>query len=784
MRVVTSLNSDWLFSAAFAEASVGLLQSGVSVTLPHNAVDLPMNYFDETCYQREFTYQKILPWDPHFAGKDVCLVFDGAMANAVVWVNGTQVATHRDGYTPFRARLTGHLNPGRNLVTVKIDGSENPSIPPFGGRIDYLTYAGLYRDVWLHITPLTSIAWLKVESPDPLASVKTVRVHARIEGFTPAAAGNPLVGRLFDPVGRLLAEVTTVVTHASASLAFTGLTGIRLWELEDPVLYRISLTLQTAGGEDQISTLFGFRSARFTADGFRLNDRPLKLRGLNRHQSWPYVGYAMGRRAQERDAEILKHVLHCNMVRTSHYPQSPWFLDHCDRIGLLVFEEIPGWQHIGGSEWKQEAVANVRRMIERDWNHPSIVLWGVRINESADDHAFYTETNRLAHELDPTRQTGGVRCITHSELLEDVYTMNDFIQGQEEAPEHTGAALVLREPSAVTGLSDSVPYLVTEYNGHMYPTKRHDQEQRQAEHVRRHLAVLNAAYRHPGIAGCIGWCMFDYNTHKDFGSGDRICHHGVLDAFREPKFAAFAYASQCSPSEAVILKPVTYWTRGERNIGGTLPLIILSNCEELELRSGSLVKQFKPDATSFPHLPHPPFILDHHDFSAEELGRWGASWDDVMFIGFVGGREAIRVGFSADPVPTSLDVVADQTTLVSEEKDSLRVIVRALDQSGQIMPYLNAVVFIQAVGPVKVLGPSTLALVGGCAGFWLETTGEPGPVTLMASAERFSSVTLRLSVIDSRPGTDLIRDRELQEAHHRGQSKDSTLTDRQQNELR
>src|SRR5205085_8794581 len=109
----------------------------------------------------------------------------------------------------------------------------------------------------------------------------------------------------------------------------------------------LTLEIETAHGTDSLGSRFGFRTAQFTTDGFRLNGRLVKIRGLNRHQAFPYVGYAMGRRAQERDAEIMKRTLKCNLVRTSHYPQSKWFLDHCDRIGLLVFEEIPGWQHIG-----------------------------------------------------------------------------------------------------------------------------------------------------------------------------------------------------------------------------------------------------------------------------------------------------------------------------------------------------------------------------------------------------------------------------------------------------
>ena len=121
-----------------------------------------------------------------------------------------------------------------------------------------------------------------------------------------------------------------------------------------------------------------------------------------------------------------KKELKCNIVRTSHYPQSTHFLDACDEVGLLVFEEIPGWQHIGDQAWQDLAVRNVGEMIRRDWNHPSIILWGVRINESLDDHEFYTRTNALAHQLDDSRQTGGVRYLRNSELLEDVFTINDF----------------------------------------------------------------------------------------------------------------------------------------------------------------------------------------------------------------------------------------------------------------------------------------------------------------------------------------------------------------------
>ena len=748
MRIVTNINQGWTFHEGFSDHLKSSAVAGQSVTLPHNAVDMPFNYFDEKCFQRAFTYQKTIRNSSDFADKEVSIVFDGAMADSVVYLNGQEIVAHKDGYTPFIARLTGLLKDVDNLISVKIDGSENPEIPPFGGQIDYLTYAGIYRDVWLKVTDPVSIGNVKIEAGHVLEAEKSLSVRCDIANPENRALSGTVAVTLKDKSGAVIATGSAAVSGASVTVNLSGLKGIDLWDVQNPNLYDVVVDLNTPDGSDSVTTAFGFRTTQFTADGFLLNGKPLKIRGLNRHQAWPYVGYAMGRTAQERDAEMMKHTLKCNLVRTSHYPQSKWFLDHCDRIGLMVFEEIPGWQHIGGNAWKQEAIRNVRRMIERDWNHASIVIWGVRINESQDSHDFYTETNRLAHELDSTRQTGGVRYITESEFLEDVYTMNDFIQGNEEMPFSNRPRLSLRDQQEVTGLPKKVPYIVTEYNGHMYPTKRHDQEQRQHEHVHRHLAILNAMYGDPNISGCIGWCMFDYNTHKDFGSGDRICHHGVMDMFREPKFAAYAYTSQCDPSDEVIMKPVTFWARGERNIGGVLPLIILTNVDEVEVvYGGNLTKRVGPDRENYPHLPHPPVVLDHRHFTMDELGLWGMTWENVVFTGYINGKPVKTLNMVADQLPTTLNVESDSLTIRGSEKDSVRVIVRGHDQAGNILPFLDDVVTVSVQGPAKILGPSTLVLTGGTSGFWLESTGGTGAITLDLSSTRYGNQSLTLSAI-------------------------------------
>ncbi|WP_341674751.1 glycoside hydrolase family 2 TIM barrel-domain containing protein [Niveibacterium sp. SC-1] len=741
-------NDSWVFHREFSTDLRQNARAGEGVRLPHNALDTGLDYFDEKSYQKAFCYQKTFELAGVEAGREVYLHFEGAMADTVVWLNGHEVAAHTDGYTPFRARLTDHLRSGTNLVTVKIDGSENPEIPPFGGQIDYLTYAGLYREVRLECPTALWLRLLKVETRDELQDRKAVRVCVTLDNPRQVAVQGEVEAELLDGEGRVLARERVAVHQQHVELSFSGLEGLDLWTQDAPTLYSLRCTLNTPYGKHVAQTRFGFRTAEFRADGFFLNGRKLKLRGLNRHQSYPYVGYAMGRRAQQKDADILKDVLACNIVRTSHYPQSPYFLDRCDEIGLLVFEEIPGWQHIGGEIWKDRSVANVRAMVERDWNHPSIVVWGVRINESADDSAFYARTNRLARELDPSRQTGGVRYIENSELLEDIYTVNDFVHAASDdwLAVRGVAATALRTPRQVTGLDRDVPYLVTEYNGHMFPTKAIDPEVRQQEHVLRHLDVLDAAYGDPAIAGAIGWCMFDYNTHKDFGAGDRICHHGVMDMFREPKFAAFAYQSQRSTSEGPVLEPVTVWARGEKDRCDAFPLVVLTNCDYVEFQFGEFAPvRIEPDRARYRHLPNAPVIIQQHHIAAKDLGSWGMLWREARIHGYVDGIEVKSVLLCADPVPTTLDVSVDDAELRSDEKDATRIVVRACDQTGRKLAFIDEVLSISISGPGRIIGPALRTFKAGSVAFWVETTGAEGVIEVSLSSERFAPRSVHLA---------------------------------------
>lgn len=748
MRHTQILTHNWLFTHGHEVPSK--LSDGHDyqhVCLPHNAVDVPLSYFDESTLQQPFTYHYQLQCSKDDLTHHLIMRFEGALSDAHVYVNGTLVEQHADGYTPFEAYLNPALKIGENLITVTISGEENPAIPPFGGRIDYICFPGIYRPVSLSRFDAVRIRNIKVTPVDVLTE-PTVELAVYLQSFASTDEPLELQAALFTDDGELL-KVTDWLdvsgSHQPILLKLAELPEISLWSPTQPTLYRLMVTLRGDGINDEYQCRFGFREACFTPQGFWLNGEPLKLVGVNRHQSYPYIGYAMGKRGQRLDAEIIKNELGFNFVRTSHYPQSPDFLDRCDELGLLVFEEIAGWQHIGDEVWQQASVENVGAMIERDWNHPAIVLWGVRINESPDHHDFYEQTNALAHELDPSRQTGGVRCISDSELLEDVYTMNDFVLKDSQL--NPDGLHALRNPSNVTGLGKEVPYLVTEYAGHMFPTKLSDNETWQNEHVMRHLRVLDASFANPNISGTIAWCLFDYNTHHDFGSGDKICYHGITDAFRVPKWAAAVYTSQQDPSERPVLKAITYWTRGERPEAKALPLMILTNCDRIEVEVVGHVRTYLPDRTRFPHLPHPPIIIDATNQSDLPVGDWGYDWNDLKIRGYVDDLEVCATTLAASPLPQRLAISQQCEQLQANNNDCCRVVLQALDQQDQRLPYLRDVVRLKCSEQLQIIGPSQLAFEGGCIAFWVRGMS-PGAGLLAIHSSIFGTQQIAITVVE------------------------------------
>ena len=784
------INNDWLFATDFKEKYIfGTIDDNMTqVRLPHTTRELPFNYFSEDSYQMLCAYRKLIYAPNEWANKRILITFEGAAHYAEVFLNGEKIGEHYSGYTAFSVELTGRFKfDEENILVVKLDCRENLNIPPFGNVIDYMTYGGLYRDVYLDVKEKCFISdvFVKPEATGKIVSDITldgeILPHTKIRQTAVIEGGENEI---------FIAEVEA----SKQDISFCGfIQNVKLWDVEQPNRYTITTELMV---KDKIidthQVKVGFRQAKFTNKGFFLNGRRVQILGLNRHQSYPYVGYAMPESIQRDDARVLK-ALGVNAVRTSHYPQSQYFIDECDNLGLLVFTEIPGWQHIGDKDWQNQAVKNVEEMVLQYRNHPSIIIWGVRINESPDNHDFYVRTNEAAHRLDPTRQTGGVRNFSKSELLEDVYTYNDFF--------HDGKKAGCEPKADITSNMDK-PYLITENNGHMFPTKSFDNEDHRLEQALRHAKVINDVASYPDICGSFAWCMADYNTHRDFGSGDRICYHGVTDMFRNHKTAAAVYKSQ--GNYETVLEISSSMDIGEHPASINGKVWIFTNADSVKMyKNGRFIKEYVPHNKHFPSMVKSPILIDDYVgdlLETEEkmppkkaryiakavnfvalygypnitpmptkmahkcLTVYDTTVDQIVnlyakYVGNLGSQgtvyrfDAIKDGKIVKTVTKTqmnrlgLEINVSHTNLHEGTSYDVAVVrICAVDENGNLLSYSNEAIKLTAEGPIELIGPDMFSLRGGMAGFYVKTTGEKGKAKVKISCPRVEDQIIEFEI--------------------------------------
>ena len=773
-------NDGWLFTPVFDPAIVRPECPELTlepVRLPHTVKALPYNYCNENDYQKLSGYRREFFAPKEWEGRTVLLTFGAVAHDATVFCNGRRVFHHSCGYTAFTVDLTSALHLGqKNVVAVRCDSREDLNIPPFGGQMDFLTYGGICRAVCLDVKEPAYLRDIFIETK----AEGGFRIYTATVGET---VGCPLQAEIRSPSG------SRAFYTGELSLPITGaLNSVHPWSIEHPTLYTLTVRLIRPGTGglpyrvlDEKSCRFGFRTLQFVAGGLYLNGQRVELRGLNRRQSYAYQGYAMPDSIQRLDAQLLKKQLGCNAVRLTA-PPSPAFLDACDELGLLVFVEMPGWQHVGDDIWKAQALQNCREMVCQCRSHPSIFLWGVRVSGSADDESFYKRTNETVRRLDPTRPTAGTRSTRRSQLLEDVYAYTDY--------SYHGRGVGCEARTAVTP-DTRKGYLISEFEGAQFPAKSFDDEPHRLAQALRYAAVLNDTIAQQGVAGSFGWCMTDYNTHREFGSGDRISYQGVMDMFRSPKLSAAVYASQKTPRSPsdIVLEISSSMALGDHPGGFAGACWAFTNAESLRLyRDNDFVAEFTPDRRGrFAALPHPP--IEIHDFVGlllekyEGLDRTAApqvaailnemrrdamelsplsrarmyslrlSWNELVqlyykYIGVLGSPaavyrfEAVWHGRAVrtvvkEPVQSvRLECTVHNPILTDGPTwDCAAVSLRAIDQNGNLLPYCGEAVQLSAEGPLRILGPSVVPLRGGMAGTYLATTGEAGPAKLHCRME-------------------------------------------------
>lgn len=724
---VFAFDRDWMFGGKLNPSVrvVGLDERTFSsITLPHCVARLSWENWDPASWQDLWIYRRHFSLPRELKGLRVFLKFDGVMVGATPTINGQELPRHLGGYLPFEYELTKWLK-NENTLNVTVD-SRWSNVPPEGSplgakRVDYLEAGGIYRSAWLKAVPQIFIRELFVKPVQVLDPSRRIEVLCTLDAAVLPAKSVQVEAQLQDGARVVSKAVETVhlnkIGQSSLTITLPNLGNVALWDVDSPRLYSVVARLLVDGKPiHDYCVRTGLRDAKFELDGFFLNGRRLQLFGLNRHEIYPYVGGAMPPRVMRRDAEMLRRELNCNIVRCSHYPQSEAFLSACDELGLMVWEETPGWGYLGDDAWKELLVRDVGDMIVRDRNHPAIVIWGVRANESANDVALYRRTTALAKSLDDSRpdsgsMTPGSRKDWEENWHEDVFAFDDY---------HA-------EPDGSVGIADpvpGVPYMLAEAVGQFDYTagkgfgiryrRAGDVSLQQVQAVR-HAQAHSRAGAKPRICGVIAWCAFEYASLVN--SYNTVKTPGIADVFRIPKLGASFYQAQGDPNVRPIIQPSFYWDFGPQTPSGPgKQAAIFSNCDRLELSVGGQRKAtLHPNAADFPHLKHPPFFAD--------LDLDGSARPELRIDGLVGNRLLLSRFFSSDPSQDQFLLEADDTVLDADGADATRLVFKVADKFGAERAFAGGEVTFELTGPGVIVGDNPFSLVesGGVGALWVKT---------------------------------------------------------------
>lgn len=738
------------------EAARLAASSWEQVSLPHTPFIEPLvvrQQWQGICY-----YRRRLNLDAKDSDKRVWLEFEGAMHLADLWVNGRHASQHAGGFTTFVTDITDLLHVGENDLMVRLDNRNNPLIPP--GKpleeLDFNYYGGLYRDAHLiyknpvHIThPImageVAGGGIFVTYPSVHTNEATVNVRTHVANTTAQTRQLHVRQQLYEwqSDGKLrhkVAETRTPLSLATNTCGYAEgsmtVAAPRLWSPDSPSLYVLVTQVVDAGRVvDTQRTRIGIREIRMTKEGGCLiNGKPYRLEGSNRHQEYPYVGYAISNQAQYRDMwQIRENGF--NVVRLGHYPQAPSVLDACDELGLLAIEPIPGWQFFNAAPgFVERTYQDVRDMIRRDRNHPSVLMWETTLNESNPPRYWKDRAVQVAHEEQP-----GTQCHTSGDSYGyDGFDVcyNDWA-GNFNRPNNTSKPSFIRE------------YYDYEFGGH-YSTSRITRAHGDRALVQN---AWNAQWSHnryrayDHTMGQAVWSMYDYNR----GCCDNICYSGVADIFRLPKFSLRYFRSQMPAGSRLPSGKMPYevfinshWMPDSPDM-----LMVYGNVEEVALLvNGREVARQRPDSK-----PTTPQYVEHPDGGNATNVAFppftfnGVRWEqgEVRAVGYVQGRQVAECTVRTPGEASQLDITYMEEGVKASPHDILLVYVSLQDRDGTLCFGENRQeISLEVLLGGELRGPATVRAEAGTATFVVATDDARALVLQATSGNLQSTRKIRL----------------------------------------
>lgn len=752
-----SIHNEGPYSLKFDASKWGV--EWKSVDLPHDwAVDLP--YAAEASHSHGYKtvgykypetgvgwYRKTITIPEEDLGKHLYLQFDGIFRDARVWINGFYLGHEPSGYATQTYDITEYLNyGGENLITVRADATLEEGW--------FYEGAGIYRHVWLnktaplHVAPFGTFVHSKLS---PAFDKAVLTIETTVENSGIEAGTYRLCHVLQDAEGKVVARCETdggqvLPKERELSIGEMELDDPALWSVDTPYLYTLQTEVYQNGRQvDAFVTETGIREVRFDADkGFLLNGEPLKLKGVNMHQDHPGVGTGLPDALQVYRLRQLK-ALGCNAYRSSHNPMTPEMLDACDRMGILVIEE----NRLTGVN--EEHIRLLRRMMERDRNHPCIILWsvgneewGIEWEESGTRIA--ASMREYCHRFDPTRPMTVASSSGPSVLIPaDVAGYNYILQHPVEQHRKDYPQRRALGSEETTGCGTRGIYFDAHDRGHMVAHNRRPNGPD---------SLLNCIGRgwkfydeRPYLAGLFYWTGFDYrgepNPMKFPATGSQF---GLLDYCGFPKDEAYYLKSWWTDEPVLHILP--HWNLHGHE-GDSIDVWVYSNCDEVEL------------AVNGKSLGRKPMEKNGH-LAWKAVYRPGA----VKAVGYKNGRKILAEKVETTGVATYVSVAADRTVIRADKRDVAVIRVELQDKKKRFVPTACDELAITVAGPVRILGVGNgdpayqdaerpmdasartfqVKAFNGLAQILLQSTGEAGEAVLTVGAEHIPAASFVLKV--------------------------------------
>jgi beta-galactosidase len=743
-----------------------------SVSLPHTAkiesLESGIHQWEGVCY-----YRKTFSIPSHYKGKKISIDFEGAMQQSDIWINGKLVSQHKGGYTPFSVDLTELVDNKEIEIIVRLDNRAGKDFPVGKDlkKNGFNYWSGIYRSVFLQITnPVhitDAVKMNKVAGGGVFFRTPTVTKDSAIilvkTNVINESANDQLINvkqQLKDKTGIVIA----IHFSKSAKIAkgkdvdisqeFTVMKPM-LWYPDSPSLYTLETTILADGKKviDVINQKVGIRKLIFSKDeGFKINGEPIYLTGTNCHQDYPYIGNALSKDAQYRDMKKIKEA-GFNCVRLAHYPHDPSIYEAADELGLMLLNSIPGWQFFNNNDlFKQRVYRDIRDMIHRDRNHPSVILWEANLNESYPPDAFRIKCHEIAHEELPVGEyyivgeTYGAK-ETHWDVA-----MNNWYDSKD--------SIFRNITERVQDVQPNDPGIIKEYADWEYGGLQSTTRCTRANGEKAMLTALwNTQWEHnsdignygPRTVGDCTWAMFDNNC----GGEKNMQEWGIADIFRVPKFTHFLFRSQLKPFQTIAgvsnSNPVVFisnwWTDKKEN--EKEKVVVYSNCEKIVLTlNGVKVGEQLPDGgpdTQYGvfdkggdrpfdggncnHLKHPPFTFNNISFQKGELKAEGYIHDKKV---------AEQIVYTPQtPNAIKLEVDLSGRPFKADNSDAVFVYASLVDKNGTVACLdNNSEVVFSVTGGAKIVGPLNVKVRGGIATILLQSnTLTPGDVFITAQSK-------------------------------------------------